>query len=381
MRTRNLAFLAITLGILISLGLTMPAWGVAGATRQDGSQANVREVPTALDNRGLLLDRSLSLVSLRGDCPDCTARLFVPLVTRLGFQVGAWIPPRWPDFDVQIGEFEAMTERHHEMYKLYMPWQNGEGDWIYFSPTMPKPQNAMQWQADAVVDNGSVPMVNWRSTHCSLDQIINGSQDAFITTWAIQVRDWDHRILINWGNEMNIPGTPWSLDPSKYRLAYRHIRNIFASVGADNAEFVWSPNYMSHPLEGWNDYNNYYPGDGYADWVGADGYCWGASASQGGYRWMTFDQIFDPILADFSVRYPDKPQMIAETACAPDDGGSKTVWITQAYQSLKGKHWPRVQAVFWFQENKEKNWLVESGPGDTLQAYIDAVDGSSYGGP
>jgi beta-mannanase len=211
--------------------------------------------------------------------------------------------------------------------------------------------------------------------------ITNGSNDWFIRQFAIDVRNWGHRILINWGHEMNIPEYPWSTsDTAGYRAAFRHIVNIFRDVGADNVEFVWSPNYMSHQRP---DYNEYYPGDAYVDWVGVDGYNWGASDPRNPFRtWATFDMIFGPILTDFSQRYPDKPQMISETSCSPNDGGSKPQWITDAYASVKTNYWMKLKAVFWFQEKKEKDWRVQSSPSpQSLQAYRDAVGDMFFDGP
>ncbi len=326
------------------------------------------------------------------ECLECTAESFLPFLQRIypkpKMAIGAWIPPEFGQYDGDIDDFENMTQEHHGMYKLYMPWKDPfTGNWIPFSTPMCQYCATMQWQADAIVNNGSVPMVNWMSLHCGVGPVKNGTYDWFIRQFAIDVRNWDHRILINWGHEMNIPAYPWSTsDTASYRAAYRHIVNIFREEGADNVEFVWSPNYMSHQLPG---YNEYYPGDAYVDWVGADGYNWGSSDPRNPFRtWATFDMIFGPILADFSARYPDKPQMVSETACAPDDGGSKAQWITDAYALMKVNNtqegnyrWLRLKAIFWFQENKEKNWLIESGPGDTRQAYRDAVDGEFFDGP
>jgi len=92
--------------------------------------------------------------------------------------------------------------------------------------------------------------------------------------------------------------------------------------------------------------------------------------------------IFGPILTDFSQRYPDKPQMVSETACAPNDGGSKPQWITDAYASIENNYWMRLKAIFWFQENKEKDWRVQSSPSpNSLQAYQEAVGDIFFDGP
>ena len=358
--------------VLLLVGGTSASWEAELDDRPGGRVALDRG-PTFLSMEDLRYEGPFD------DCPDCTRGALFPLVHKIYPELRMAVGASLPDSD--MAGFESMTGKHHGMYKLYMPWWHpGFGVWISFSSGCPI---CVRVWADRIVENGSVPMITWMSSHCDLDQINNGSHDYYITQFATEVRDWGHRILISWGDEMNVQGVyTWSgSDTNKFKAAYRRIRNIFKSVGADNAEFVWSPSYMTHPPE-WPGYNEYYPGDDYVDWVGVNGYNWGVNDYRNPFRtWATFDMIFGPVLADFSSRYPAKRQMISETACAPDDGGSKAQWITDAYGSMKNNHWPRLRAVFWFQHNKEKDWRVQSWPGDTLQAYRDAVNGEFFDGP
>jgi len=113
--------------------------------------------------------------------------------------------------------------------------------------------------------------------------------------------------------------------------------------------WVWCPNYASWPAEDWNDYNNYYPGDEYVDWIGVDGYNWGQSSLNSNHEWDSFDSLFADFFADVSSRYPGKPQMIAEFACVEDDGGSKAAWISDAYSRMIASY-PNLRAVVWFNE-------------------------------
>jgi beta-mannanase len=66
-------------------------------------------------------------------------------------------------------------------------------------------------------------------------------------------------------------------------------------------EWVWNPNIDyagSVPLP------RLYPGDGYVDYVGLDGYNWGTSQSWS--TWQTPQQVFDPTIADVRT-FTQKP--------------------------------------------------------------------------
>ena len=67
---------------------------------------------------------------------------------------------------------------------------------------------------------------------------------------------------------------PWSEQrngnqPGDYVKAWRHVVDIFRSVGATNATWVWcvnTPDHITTPL------TELYPGDNYVDWTAIDGY-------------------------------------------------------------------------------------------------------------
>ncbi|MFN2629194.1 MAG: glycoside hydrolase family 26 protein [Gaiellaceae bacterium] len=193
------------------------------------------------------------------------------------------------------------------------------------------------------VKNGRIPMVSWDGPNATLDSITNGSQDAVIRSHASAVKNFGAEILIRWGYEMNGTWFAWSgskngNDPAKYVAAWRHIVNIFRSVGATNALWIWAPNVQDNPQLSWNHWTNYYPGDSYVDWVGIDGYNWGTtqSWSKGSTlswsTWQSFGQIFGgspSVYRDFKGR---KPIMIAESGSVKQGGNKGAWWKDVAYQ-------------------------------------------------
>ena len=83
------------------------------------------------------------------------------------------------------------------------------------------------------------------------------------------------------------------------------------------------------------------------------------------HKWQTFDEVFDNTLNELSHRWPDKPIMITEFACAPGDPQVRERWIRDAFASLARR--PQVKAVIWFNYDKrserEPNWRVDATPG------------------
>jgi beta-mannanase len=138
--------------------------------------------------------------------------------------------------------------------------------------------------------------------------------------------------------------------------AYRHIHDLFVAVGATNAVWVFCPNVASVPGDSWNQWQNYYPGDAYVDWMGFDGYNWGTIMTTS--AWQMFPTIAGTIYSGLATK--GKPIMIPETASA-ELGGDKAAWIAGILPALKTM-FPGVKALVWFQMNKETDWRVDSSP-------------------
>lgn len=273
-----------------------------------------------------------------------TSLIYLPLQAKHypGVYLGVYIPVTL-DYVSDLSAFQNNTGRKHSIISFYSTWDY--------------PFESVKWIYDGIIANGSIPMVAWGSypgDTYPLSGILNGDFDDIIQVYAEHLRDYGHTVFMRWGNEMNLVEFPWTgyqngKDPTKYIAAYRHIHDIYESVGATNVLWVWSPNYASWPGEDWNDYNNYYPGDEYVDWIGVDGYNWGKSSLNSNHEWDSFDSLFADFFGDVSSRYPGKPQMIAEFASVEDDGGSKAAWITDAYSRMIASY-PNLRAVVWFNE-------------------------------
>jgi hypothetical protein len=218
--------------------------------------------------------------------------------------------------------------------------------------------------ANLVVGRGSTPMLTWEPWDYSaganqpayrLSAITAGRHDALIRRWAGGIKAWGRPLLLRFAHEMNGTWYPWSEAVNgnragDYVAAYRRVVSLFRTAGATNVTWVWSPNVVfagSVPLAG------LYPGDGYVDWTGLDGYNFGTTAPSG---WQSFEQVFGPSIGQLRA-LSAKPLMLAEVGSA-EQGGNKAAWITDFFARLAAR--PEVRAFTWFNHDKEADWRVQS---------------------
>ena len=218
-----------------------------------------------------------------------------------------------------------------------------------------------------VTKYGAVPHIVWEPWYfedqsaIKLDNIINGQWDEYITNWARDAKTFGKTVFLRWGHEFNIEKYPWGIgnndrDPQKYIKAYRHVHDIFTKAGAANVKWIWCFNNYPNPDENWNDYDLAYPGDAYVDWIGIDGYNWGATQTWSG--WQSFTDMFRNQIREVSRKHPGKPVMIAEFGAA-EDGGDKAAWVKEIPSVLKISM-KQVKAIVLFDIRKECDWRINS---------------------
>ena len=215
---------------------------------------------------------------------------------------------------------------------------------------------------------GATPMITWDprlgARGIPLARIAAGAYDSYIRASAQMAKAYGRRLYIRFAHEMNLSSSPFGPrvngnTPAKYVAAWRHVVRIFRQVGADKAEFVWSPNvYCNRRCP----FTPFYPGDRWVNWVALDGYNY---SSVDNVPWMSFKQLFGGSYAVMS-RLSDRPLMIGETGCA-SVGGDKAQWIIGMGRAL-ATQFRRVRALIWFQRVKETDWRVNSSP-ESLAAF------------
>jgi endoglucanase len=205
----------------------------------------------------------------------------------------------------------------------------------------------------AAVEGGRLPMISWQSHNRSFESILAGHYDGYIQRWAIAAKDYGQAVYLRPFPEMNGFWTSWHGEPEKLIATWRHIVTIFRAEGATNVYWVWSPNVMDEPTIESNKLERYYPGTDYVDILALDGYNWGTLRPY--TAWESFEEIFAEPYARLTALGP-QPIWIAEIA-STEHGGNKAEWIRNMFASTA---FPRLEALVWFDENKETDWRIQS---------------------
>lgn len=249
--------------------------------------------------------------------------------------------------------------------QIYEAW--GEGEKYKF------PTN----KVDAIVRIGSIPMITWepwlekftkenfpkikelkqRNNH-GLNSVANGDYDSYIKEWATEAAKVGYPIYLRIGHEMNDPYRyPWgpqNNNPSEFVAAFKHVKDVFVSVGATNVIWVWSP-HLSY-----GKFKEYYPGSDYVDIIATGALNYGTSSSWS--NWWTFKEIFGNFYDQLATFY--KPIMIAEFGCLKP-GGSRAKWFRESFEDFNKKY-PYVNAILFFHYStdatityKNVSWTIE----------------------
>lgn len=192
-----------------------------------------------------------------------------------------------------------------------------------------------------------------------LKEISKGTYDSYIKSFALAMKQYGGQVTLRFGHEMNGDWYPWGNRPVDYIAAYKHVHDLVKGVGASNVAFMWCVNETGNP----SSLTQFYPGDGYVDVIGIDGFNWGTTQNYGG--WKSFADIFGGDYQYLAGHY-NKPIVIAETG-STEFGGNKAQWISDMFSVLPSK-FPKVKGVVWFDLLKETDWRIDSSK-SSLQAF------------
>ncbi len=257
-------------------------------------------------------------------------------VTSTNFKNGKLLAPvsgiyhsAFPDFG---GTEDIVTrDRINEFVEL------SEKDivWAYFSNNWTGGIKFPRKAVKTISSAGKIPFIRLmpRTTYeeyvadtlFSMQKIIDGDFDKELTQWAKDAANTGIPLLAEFGTEVNGSWFPWNGlyngagqtdgygdagvadGPERFRDAYRHIIDICRENGATNITWFFHIDADSEPGDAWNDFENYYPGDGYVDWVGVSVY----GPQEEGDEYRTFSETLDKVYQRMT-KLTDKPLAILE---------------------------------------------------------------------
>jgi mannan endo-1,4-beta-mannosidase len=247
--------------------------------------------------------------------------------------LGVFEPGSPPSYQ-PIEQFAEATDREPNLIGYYSGWAEP------FATSF----------ADMVYKHGLIPFVQIDPTLASVSAIATGAYDVYLDTYAVAVRNFGHQVVIGFGHEMNATWYSWGYGktpPSTFVAAWRHIVSLFRSQGADNVTWLWTVEADSSttgPVASW------WPGPGYVDWIGIDGY-YNSPAD-------TFSRVFVPTIN--AVRaITDKPVLLSETAVTRR--ANQYAHIVNLFEGM-AKY--KTLGLVWFdkdqlQQSEHQDWRIE----------------------
>jgi hypothetical protein len=313
-------------------------------------------------------------------CIAVPAQAKKPAPLYWGAQIGDQLTGEAAPWDTQaLSQFQQIAGKPLSLVSFSSPFaecSSAQCTFIHF-PITPM-ENARNY--------GAIPFFSWSSSatpeeshqhYFRLANIINGTLDPYIKEFAEAAREWGHPFFLRFDWEMNGFWFPWSEGvngnkPGEFVAAWRHVHNIFTSVGATNASWVWCPNVdftrKLIPL------NEVYPGSGFVDWSCLDGFNWGKRSDSAG--WQSFNRVFKSTYKRVVKLVPHKPMAIGEVA-SNEIGGSKPNWIRNMLNVVP-KHYPKVRGLVWFDvKDRNTHWPLESSSKATA-AFAKGINPSIY---
>ena len=280
-----------------------------------------------------------------------TANTKIPSTVKWGAFVG-WQPDAMTKFEALVGK-----KPFYEM--VFSHWGN--------DLNFPTAYNAR------IRDQGRTMVLFWEAVdynrdyfsqpEYSFDAVLSGKLDPYFINFAKGAKEYGGEVIIIPYSEFNGNWFPWSVslgaNGGKFVESYRYLTKFFAD--APNVKFAWVPNNDSLPDTPQNQFELFYPGSDVVDYVGVDGFNFGGTQQQ------SFDQVFGSPLT--RLQQYKKPIIIFSTASAEYSG--KPERIKDALTVQLYRH-PQVVGFLWFNENKEKDWRVNSSAA-SLEAFKSAL--------
>jgi len=274
------------------------------------------------------------------------------------FRIFDTTDPIWGDarpFEVRIADSiqNELAGKTPTFIKVWTPWQRPDEAGKPFVPFSDALGEIAKVRT--VVGERGLLHLDWNLTLSSavndgltVHDIRRGAADAYIRSYARDVRDYGKPILMTLFNGEFNGSWWWAVSPLFNRLlttqdfvqAWRRVVDIFRAVGAANVSWAWVVNsYPADPSQQPGIDKNiaaYYPGDDYVDWVGADIYDVGTPSWLDGPYALAVAHHKPVFIGEFGIRHE-------WSTLTPDQW---SVWLGSMFDYFESH--PAVKAISYF---------------------------------
>ncbi len=192
----------------------------------------------------------------------------------------------------------------------------------------------------------AVPLVQINPTGVSVAAIASGRYDAYLRSYASEVKSFGRRVILSFGHEMNGSWYSWgyrhtSTSCVRGRLA-THCHSLSFSRCPERNLAVDDQHYR---CAAWPCPALWWPGRSYVNWVGIDGYYYESS-------WK-FAPLFGPTIKAVRALTLD-PILIAETAAPAARQPAKIADLVAGIRAYG------LVGFVWFNANQAEHWRISS---------------------
>jgi beta-mannanase len=270
--------------------------------------------------------------------------------TMVGVYPGDWLGDQ-SIINTKLHALDDWTGKGHSLAGLFI------GIELTYPDTHVTGQLEMLWE------NGYVPFVNMTTSTRSAYEVASGAVDPALRTWARAFKTYTQggtrTAFIAVLQEMDGYWVPYGLDPANFKLAFKHVQQIFQEEGVSQDSVIWTFAPTAYVSYTYPPFEDYYPGDAWVDAVGFSAYNFGyCPISSNQYpEWKTHQTILDPFIERMDDMAPTKPVIIAQLGSSSYvspgviDNNAKSQWLYNTYTYLASES--SVKGVMYF--NFDKN--------------------------
>jgi hypothetical protein len=184
-----------------------------------------------------------------------------------------------------------------------------------------------------------------------------------IVTWANRIKSLGTHVYFTFNHE---PET--SLNSSgqgaDFIAAWRKVVTVFRGQGVTNADYLWIMTAYSFKARDRRRAVDWYPGEAYIDYMGADAYNWYNCRPGTSNPWNSLEQLLNPMRL-FAQGKTIKGLMVPEWASTEDSAqpGRKAQWFADAHALFKKPGWEGFKAVLYYNKSSKYpncRWFVDS---------------------
>jgi mannan endo-1,4-beta-mannosidase len=251
--------------------------------------------------------------------------------------LGAYLPkPVKPATGGYMGVAEAGETTSYQAVNQFAVAVGRQPDIVLFYSSWK--ESFQERFAAEVHAHGATPFVQIDPGHTSLAAIAAGHSDAYLRSYADEVKAYGHSVIIGFAAEMNGDWDPWGYrhtPAAVFVAAWRHVVTVFRQQTADNVIWLWTIN-ITQP--GTGPAQNWWPGANYVTWVGIDGYYY--------KRDYTFDDAFLPTIAEVRI-FTQRPIILSEIGIGPVAG--QAAKIPDLFAGVRANH---LLGFVWFDQTQ-----------------------------